>query len=184
MKQYSKGPQPGEYIAIKSYKHDESLHRTWRETMVLKNNADEFIGCNDHTVVIEDDGRRWVTREPAIVYFNKHQWFNVVAMIRNDGISYYCNIASPYVLDREALKYIDYDLDIKVLVNGQKKLLDTDEFEQFSRKWHYSQNIVNHILQSVHDLTKWIDDKKGPFSVPFINIWYQRYLTLARRDTR
>ena len=35
-------------------------------------------------------------------------------MIRDNGISYYCNLASPFVLDKEALKYIDYDLDVKV----------------------------------------------------------------------
>lgn len=30
-----------------------------------------MIGVNDHTLVTESDGRRWVTREPAIVYFHK-----------------------------------------------------------------------------------------------------------------
>ncbi|SUP53038.1 Uncharacterised protein [Weissella viridescens] len=65
-------PREGEFITIKSYKHDGSLHRTWRDTMVLKTSENELIGLNDHTVVIEDDGRRWVTREPAIVYFHKN----------------------------------------------------------------------------------------------------------------
>ncbi|APR28868.1 hypothetical protein BTW26_07550 [Pediococcus acidilactici] len=184
MSQYSDGPKEGEYIAIKSYKHDGSLHRTWRETMVLKNSQDEFIGCNDHTVVIEDNDRRWVTREPALVYFNKHTWFNVVAMIRDNEVSYYCNIASPYVLDREALKYIDYDLDVKVFPNGERRLLDTDEFEQFSRQWHYSADTIQILLDSVRELTDWINKKRGPFSVEFINIWYKRYLNIAERNTR
>ena len=80
------------------------------------------IGVNDHTLVTEADGRRWVTREPAIVYFHKKYWFNIIAMIRDNGISYYCNLASPYILDQEALKYIDYDLDVKVFADGEKKL--------------------------------------------------------------
>ena len=50
-------------------------------------------------------------------------------MIRDNGISYYCNLASPYILDQEALKYIDYDLDVKVFADGEKKLLDVDEYE-------------------------------------------------------
>lgn len=41
-------------------------------------------------------------------------------MIRENGVSYYCNLASPAVLDKEALKYIDYDLDVKVFPNGEK----------------------------------------------------------------
>ena len=32
------GPREGDFITIKSYKHDGSLHRTWRDTMVLKTN--------------------------------------------------------------------------------------------------------------------------------------------------
>ena len=32
---------------------------------------------------------------------------------------YYCNMASPYYLDEEALKYIDYDLDVKVFTDGE-----------------------------------------------------------------
>ena len=87
----------GDFITIQSYKHDGSLHRTWRDTMVLKTTENAIIGVNDHTLVTESDGRRWVTREPAIVYFHKKYWFNIIAMIRDNGISYYCNMASPYI---------------------------------------------------------------------------------------
>ena len=100
-------PKEGDFITIQSYKHDGRLHRTWRDTMVLKTTENAVIGVNDHTLVTEADGRRWVTREPAIVYFHKKYWFNIIAMIRDNGISYYCNLASPYILDQEALKYID-----------------------------------------------------------------------------
>lgn len=112
-------PKEGDFITIQSYKHDGSLHRTWRDTMVLKTTENAIIGVNDHTLVTESDGRRWVTREPAIVYFHKKYWFNIIAMIRDNGISYYCNMASPYYLDEEALKYIDYDLDVKIFTDGE-----------------------------------------------------------------
>ena len=62
-------PKEGDFITIQSYKHDGNLHRTWRDTMVLKTNENSIIGVNDHTLVTESDDRRWVTREPAIVYF-------------------------------------------------------------------------------------------------------------------
>ena len=120
-------PREGEFITVKSYKHDGSLHRTWRDSMILKTSDQAIIACNDHTLVTESDGRRWLTREPALLYYHKHYWFNIVTMIRQKGISYYCNLASPYVLDAEALKYIDYDLDIKIFPDGEKRLLDVDE---------------------------------------------------------
>ena len=51
-------PKEGDFITIQSYKHDGSLHRTWRDTMVLKITENAIIGVNDHTLVTESDGRR------------------------------------------------------------------------------------------------------------------------------
>ena len=169
------GPREGDFITIKSYKHDGSLHRTWRDTMVLKTSENALIGCNDHTLVTESDGRRWITREPALVYFHKHYWFNIVTMIRENGVSYYCNLASPAVLDKEALKYIDYDLDIKVFPDGEIRLLDADEYAMNKKRWHYSEEIDSILRSTSFELLDWIDQKKGPFAKKFAQIWYERY---------
>lgn len=37
-------PKEGDFITIQSYKHDGSLHRTWRDTMVLKITENAIIG--------------------------------------------------------------------------------------------------------------------------------------------
>ncbi|HFE9575764.1 TPA: DUF402 domain-containing protein [Streptococcus agalactiae] len=174
-------PKEGDFITIQSYKHDGSLHRTWRDTMVLKTTENALIGVNDHTLVTENDGRRWVTREPAIVYFHKKYWFNIIAMIRETGVSYYCNLASPYILDPEALKYIDYDLDVKVFADGEKRLLDVDEYEQHKAQMNYPTDIDYILKENVKILVEWINENKGPFSSSYINIWYKRYLKLKKR---
>ena len=175
-------PREGEFITIKSYKHDGSLHRTWRDNMVLKTSEKSIIGCNDHTLVIESDGRRWVTREVALVYYHKHFWFNIIAMLRKRGVTYYCNLASPYVMDKEALKYIDYDLDIKVFPDGEKRLLDLDEYELHGRRYHYSDEIDQIIKYQIRELVRWIEEERGPFSPKFIDIWYERYCQLTYRN--
>lgn len=175
-------PKEGEFITVKSYKHDGTLHRTWRDSMVLKTSDQSIIACNDHTLVTEADGRRWVTREPALLYYHKHYWFNIVTMIRQKGISYYCNLASPYVLDQEALKYIDYDLDIKVFPDGEKRLLDVDEYELHRRKMHYSKDIDQILKVNVEILVDWIKNQKGPFSPAYVDIWYERYCQLTYRN--
>lgn len=171
----------GEFITIKSYKHDGSLHRTWRDTMVLKTSEQSIIACNDHTLVTESDGRRWVTREPALLYYHKHYWFNVVTMLRPKGISYYCNIASPYVVDSEGLKYIDYDLDVKVFPDGEKRLLDVDEYELHRKKMNYSKEVDFILKENVRILVDWINNEKGPFSPAYVDLWYERYRQLLRR---
>ncbi|MGF2145741.1 nucleoside tri-diphosphate phosphatase [Vagococcus fluvialis] len=175
-------PKEGEFITIQSYKHDGSLHRTWRDTMVLKTSECSIIGMNDHTLVTESDGRRWVTREPAILYFHTKYWFNIIAMIRDKGVSYYCNLASPYVLDEEALKYIDYDLDIKVFPDGEKRLLDVDEYEVHSKQMNYPDEIDFVLKENVKILVDWINNEKGPFSDEYIKVWHERYQQLSRRQ--
>lgn len=174
-------PKEGDFISIQSYKHNGQHHRTWRDTMILKTTEHAVIGVNDHTLVTENDGRRWVTREPALVYFHKKFWFNIVAMIREDGISYYCNMASPYVLDQEALKYIDYDLDVKVFLDGSKKLLDIEEYNHHRQKMNYPSDLDYILKENVKILVDWINTKKGPFSEEYIRIWYNRYLELKNR---
>ena len=108
----------------------------------------------------EDDGRRWVTREPAIVYFHRKYWFNIVAMIRDNGVSYYCNLASPFVLDKEALKYVDYDLDVKVFPDGEKRLLDTDEYELHKAQCTPA-DIDFIVKEHVKILVDWINKHQG-----------------------
>ena len=121
---------PGKMVYIQSYKHDGSLHRTWAMAFVLESDDERTVLVTNHTWVTESNGRKWYTREPAICYFYPHRWFNIISMIRNSGVYYYCNLASPMIWDSEALKYIDYDLDVKVFPNGEVKLLDEDEYEE------------------------------------------------------
>lgn len=178
-------PKEGDYIAIQSYKHDGHFHRNWRDTMVLKASENAIIGCNDHTLVTEADGRRWVTHEPAIVYFHRHYWFNIIAMIRDTGVTYYCNLASPYTMDKEALKYIDYDLDIKVFPDGEKRLLDVDEYAAHATEWNYPLEIDQILRGSVHELIRFVDEEKGPFAPGFVDLWYKRYQELKpKKKTR
>ena len=103
-------------------------------------------------------------------------------MIRDKGVSYYCNLASPYVLDEEALKYIDYDLDIKVFPDGEKRLLDVDEYEAHSKEMEYPDEIDYVLKENVKILVDWINNKKGPFSDEYIEVWHKRYQQLSRRQ--
>lgn len=88
-------PKEGEKVQIHSYKHNGSIHRMWEETTILKGTQSLVIGANDRTVVTESDGRTWITREPAICYFHANYWFNVIGMLREEGVYYYCNLGSP-----------------------------------------------------------------------------------------
>lgn len=170
-------PEPGSNIEIQSYKHDGNIHRIWESTIVLKGTEKIVIGANDRTKVTESDGRVWITREPAICYFHAELWFNIIGMIRQDGVYYYCNIGSPFVYDGEALKYIDYDLDIKVFPDMTYELLDEDEYELHQRLMSYPKKLDPILKRNIRHLKHWIHQQEGPFASDFVDNWYERYLT-------
>jgi len=167
----------GETIQIHSYKHNGHIHRIWEETTVLKGTNTVIIGGNDRTMVTESDGRTWITREPAICYYHSQCWFNILGMLREDGIHYYCNLSSPFVFDDEALKYIDYDLDIKVFPDMTYVLLDEDEYDEHRKLMGYPDVIDKILKANMEKLIDWIRQKKGPFAPDFVDRWYERFLT-------
>ncbi|WP_285517887.1 nucleoside tri-diphosphate phosphatase [Thermolongibacillus altinsuensis] len=169
-------PITGEIIQIHSYKHNGHIHRAWKETVVLSGSEQMVVGGNDRTIVTEADGRTWVTREPAICFFYAEHWFNIIAMIREEGVYYYCNISSPFVWDGEALKYIDYDLDIKVFPNMHYEILDEDEYERHRQEMNYPDVIDKILKNNVHKLIYWIKEQKGPFSPNTVQEWYKKFI--------
>lgn len=69
----------GDNLTIHCYKHNGSVHRTWDEATVL-DETDEYLVCANNCVkVTESDGKSHRTKEPAIMIFYKHRWFNVIA---------------------------------------------------------------------------------------------------------
>lgn len=170
-------PKQGKPLKIKSYKHNGQLHRTWQETTTLKATSTRIIGANDRTRVVESDGRSWVTREPAICFFYTKHWFNVISMLRADGIHYYCNISSPYVYEEGAVKYIDYDLDVKVFPDMTFTILDEDEYEVHRHQMDYPNGMDRILWDAVEELLNMIRQRKGPFSHDYIEQLYELFLT-------
>ncbi|SIT93184.1 nucleoside tri-diphosphate phosphatase [Edaphobacillus lindanitolerans] len=168
-------PKEGEKVQIHSYKHDGKIHRVWQETTVLKGTKNIIIGANERTLVIESDGRTWLTREPSIVYFHAEHWFNIICMLRDDGVYYYCNMSSPFVYDNKMVKYIDYDLDVKVFPDMSYNLLDEDEYEEHKELMKYPDVIDKILKRNVDKLTGWIKQRRGPFAPDFIDVWTSRY---------
>ncbi|MFV0379744.1 MAG: DUF402 domain-containing protein [Anaerorhabdus sp.] len=171
----------GSSVFIQSFKHDGSLHRTWAKGFVIEFSKDVMIAVTDRSWVIESNGRKWLTREPAICFFYPNYWFNIIAMIRPNGIYYYCNLASPSIYDGEAIKNIDYDLDIKVFPNGKYEILDEDEYLKHGEKMGYSTELKEAIEYQLEKLIKMIRKKESPFNKMCINKYYNKYLLMRNK---
>lgn len=163
-------------IQIQSYKHDESLHRIWEKATVIEETEHHIVVVNKRTKVIESNGRFWHTREPSVTWFFKDKWFNIIGIIKHEGIHFYCNIASPYIIDEEALKYIDYDLDIKVVDDFSYNILDRNEYNKHKAKMEYPSKLKKVLETELNKLKQMIEKREEPFNHDVVTRYYEKYL--------
>jgi hypothetical protein len=170
----------GDVLTINCYKHNGILNQVSEDAIVLEVTDDYLVCANDRAKITEDDGRSYHTKETAILIFYKHKWFNVIAQLKSHGLFYYCNIASPYIIDNKTIKYIDYDLDLRVFPDGGFRILDQNEYKYHKRIMRYSKDLDRIIQSELQALIALKKAKKEPFSEEFIRKYYQKYVNLKK----
>ena len=144
----------GDKYQSQCYKHNGKVHRAWDEAVVLAIEKDYIVFGNDRTQVIESSGNYWRTKEPAVMYFFKNKWFNIIAQMKKDGVYYYCNIASPFIIEENTVKYIDYDLDLRIFPSGEYKVLDRLEYKYHKKIMNYPPELDKVINNALDELIK------------------------------
>lgn len=165
----------GDRLTIHCYKHNGRIHRTWDEATVLDINEDMLVCANNKTKVTEDDGRSHRTNEIAILYFYKKKWFNVIAQFKKKGLFYYCNIATPYLIDENIIKYIDYDLDLRVFPDGNHRILDQNEYNYHKKIMRYPEEIDIILKSELNSLIEMKENKEGPFDIKNLEHYLKIY---------
>ena len=165
----------GDKLKIECYKHNGYLEQTSEEATVLEITDNYLIVANDRTKLTEHDGSYHRTNEPAVLFFYKNHWFNIIGQLKNSGLFYYCNIATPYIIDGKTIKYIDYDLDLRVFPDGSFRVLDRNEYKYHRKKMHYSKEL-NDIIEN--ELSNLIELKKAgcePFNKKTVEEYYEKF---------
>jgi len=168
---------------IKSFKHDGHLHRQWQrnwlvpQDLLLPQHAAEgmHVLLNNQTPIKEADGSMWVSRVPAVSFFIPGKWFNVVAMIEDFGIRYYCNLASPPYLTGDVLTYIDYDLDVIRTAGGDLAVVDRDEYERHKAEYRYPPVVDAKVSEGLREVTHRIRGGKPPFEDEVVKAYYEAW---------
>lgn len=163
-------------IVTVAFKHNGKVHRTWYQTMLIEDTPEYVAVGSTHSFVVEADGRKWHAIEPAVSIFMKNKWFNVVCMIKSNGINYYVNIASPSVFEDNIVKYVDYDLDFKVDPSYQIKVLDEFEYKKHKKTFNYSPDLDEVIKYNFNKVRKMIENREFPFSHDVVEQLYKKYL--------
>ena len=171
----------GHWLAIRCYKHDGSLHRVWDRGLVLENNDDYIVIATKRAKVTEYNGRKWFTKEPAVTIFSKKEWWNVICMLKKDGICYYCNIASPAIIEDGNIKYIDYDLDTKLFPDGNIRVLDEKEYARHRSTYQYDDKLDLILKHQTKTMLFMMQNRMFPFDDALITNYYEEYSELTRK---
>ena len=170
----------GDKMSIFCYKHDGSLEHTSDEAIVLENNDDVLVCGNGRTRITEKDGRSHMTNEPAVLFFYKDKWFNVIGQLKKYGLFYYCNIASPYRIDNKVIKYIDYDLDLRVFPDGGFRILDRNEYNYHKKIYKYSSELDKIIKAELSNLIDMKRKGEGPFAPGLVEKYYDMLMNMKK----
>lgn len=170
---------------IKSFKHDGSLHRMWLENWRIPAHkllpehaaAAMRVYLNDHTPIVECDGHRWVSRSPAVSFFLPGEWYNVVALIEEEGIRYYCNVASPPYYYDHVVTYIDYDLDVVVRLGEGMRVLDKEEYRRHRLLYRYGSQVEAAVEEGMRSLKNAVSRSAVPFDDHAVRRYYEDWKT-------
>ena len=170
----------GDKLQIHCYKHNGKLHQLCNEAIVLDIDEDKIVVANNKAKLKESDGRSYHAKEAAILFFYKKHWFNIIGQLKEYGLFYYCNIATPYLIDGNIIKYIDYDLDLRVFPDGGFKVLDYNEYNYHRKLMHYSSEIQMIIKNELSRLIEMKRNNEGPFQPGIIKKYYDLYKKMEK----
>lgn len=171
----------GDLLVIHCYKHNGTIHKSWSSALVLDKTDEYLVLGSENVLVTKQDGRSWRTKEPAIMFFYEDKWFNIIAQLKRNGLFYYCNIASPYVIEKNVIKYIDYDLDLRVFNDGAFKILDRNEYNYHRAIMKYPSSINKVVKSELSELIEMKKSGKGPFNFSIIEKYYNIYKKMCNK---
>lgn len=169
-------------LTVQSYKHDGSMHRIWSNLFEVIKNEDYIVVAGNNIEVIEHNFHFWKEKEPTIMIFFFKLRYNVSASIKNEKIKYYVNLASPSLQNKNIIKYVDYDLDIKLFPDRLIKVVDEKEYLKHKVLYGYNDDI-DHILQyNLNEIKKKMINKEFPFIDSEIKKLYNNYLEKYEKE--
>ena len=171
-------------VSIHAYKYDGCLYRTFefpkiiyvdKKIVILSLNKTRIISQGKNNKFYHSSGNK----DSFWVMFND-EWYNLIITFchkKNKAI-YYFNIASPFIYEDEAIKYVDLDLDVRLIFNKKKqsliiKELDEDEFKKNSTTMLYPNELIKQTINAKNKLIDLI--KKTKFFFKYNEEFFKKF---------
>jgi protein associated with RNAse G/E len=157
-------------IEIRALKHDGTQHLSYRGSVLSRDDklTRTHTPPNAPLIGSKDD----VTRENLWGHFWSDRWFNVICYDANalHPAGWYCNITSPAASDGDVISYVDYELDVRVLMRSDGSLewfvLDEDEFEEACTHYGYDEALILRCRAAVDAIIAMVEAREFPFDEP------------------
>ncbi|MGL4950925.1 MAG: DUF402 domain-containing protein [Mycoplasma sp.] len=165
MKTNNKGFRIGDCVSVHAYKYNGWLYRTWDLPMIIFDNDEYVVLASNHTSVITSEfktRRYFHSQNPHQIYwiFYKKKWFNILISVKkNKKIQYYVNIASKFLVEEDALKYIDFEIDFKIFPNSTWIEVDKKEFQNAIQTYNYPDVLVERVETTEKELISMCESK-------------------------
>ena len=166
----------GQIINVQAYKHNGRLYRQWNGVKVLEITPFNIVLFMYKTKVLEDAGQRWVVREPMLWWMPLDEFYNTTGLVRPSGTHFYTNLSSPPIYEDGAIKFIDYDLDIKAYPGLKVKVVDQGEYKAHSIEFNYEPELMDKIEETTTYVQKLIENKEGYFDEDVVDTYIQNLI--------
>lgn len=171
-------------IMVHAYKRNGWLYRVWEFPKVIDITKKYVCVSLYNSQVItsdKDSDRNFRSKnlKNSFWFFFKDEWFNIIAtLVDSKTIMYYVNIASPYIYEEEAIKYYDFDLDIKMKNRtlDTYKILDQHEFDENKILYNYEQGVIDIALKTTEKFKneKFRNDLLSKLNVELLNEYMKK----------
>ena len=150
------------------------------DTLKMKTYLDDFDeNSNILFLSFMNRGKRY--NEDSKLIFFKKIWYNIICQFKEFGTFFYCNIASPYVIEYNTIKYIDYDLDLRVFPDYSYKILDKNEYIYHKKIYNYDSILDKIIKKELSKLIEMQKSNKFPFEIKEIYKYLKKFKEIERR---
>ncbi|MBG0730839.1 DUF402 domain-containing protein [Mycoplasma sp. 'Moose RK'] len=162
-------------INIQAYKYNGFLYRQWSNARVISNSKTHLVVNLKGCVVKKYGAKSWRMTEPAIFIFPKKSMHNTIITFKpglHFSCRYYINLASDFIFEENTIKFVDFDLDIKIYNKKTFDIVDRDEFVENKVIMNYPANLDFLLSREISKIFLLHLQKKSFFNQEYLSLFY------------
>ncbi|HSD46715.1 MAG TPA: DUF402 domain-containing protein [Pyrinomonadaceae bacterium] len=146
----------GDEIVVRVLKDDGRERRRWSARVARQDGPLIILDAVFDEEIQHDLLGRIASGTISREYYWFDRWYNVFRFNER----FYCNVTRPPSFDGSILTYVDLDIDILVESDFSYKILDLEDFENYS----YPTELKQQARQALTELISLVDARAFPFN--------------------